>query len=676
MRLRTRLLLVFTAVFGCVLLLGGLAYDALGDLQAQSTRIQHSFAQTENLIKLDAAMTRLLKELSDQLLLGQEEDEEIEESFKKVKALLETLHEVTAAEQSFVESDDLEEAVEDEDEREIIALLESALAEIGHEIRHVHQLSEAGDSTGAMRLLEDVLEPRYDGQFAALLADQISDEDQEIAAAEARMNDLFERAVLKIVGCSTGVLAVLLLVAWTTSRSITGRLFCLSAQAERFGRGQEVTVVAEKGADEISRLIRSFASMVSDRKQAELQLRDAKATAEAANRSKSEFVANMSHEIRTPMTAILGFAEVLLEQARMADEPPEQLEAAETIKRNGEYLLSIINDILDCSKIEAGKMTVELIPISVCKLITETMSLASVPAKAKRLPVEVEYEGPIPETIRSDPTRLRQILLNLLANAIKFTESGGVRLLVRLVADRAAPYMQFDVVDTGAGMKAEQVARLFQPFTQAESSTTRIHGGTGLGLPISKQLAALLGGDVTLVETRPGGGTRFRVTVATGSLDGVKLIDDPQCGTTTTGRGDEQPGERSLDLRGCRVLLAEDGPDNQRLLGHVLGRAGARVETADNGQTATAMALAAQTQGTPYHIILMDMQMPLMDGYQATRLLRQKGYTGPIIALTAHAMATDRQKCLEAGCDDYASKPINRQALIDTILSHTATASA
>jgi PAS domain S-box-containing protein len=397
-------------------------------------------------------------------------------------------------------------------------------------------------------------------------------------------------------------------------------------------------------------------------------LEEAKTLAESANRAKSEFLANMSHEIRTPMTAILGFTDVLLEHGNLENAPAERVDAARTIKSNGEHLLGLINDILDLSKIEAGKMTVELVDCSPCALVAGVASLMQVRAGAKGLPLQIEYRGPIPETIRTDPTRLRQILVNLVANAIKFTEVGAVRLITYLADGAEPPALCFDVVDTGIGMAPEQSARLFQVFAQADGSTTRKYGGTGLGLTISRRLAWILGGDVTLVASQPGVGSHFRATVAAGPLAGVSMIDDPLSATTVCGGvRAEAPEAAPLTLFGSRILLAEDGPDNQRLITHVLKKAGASVTVVENGHEAVDAAMGAQGTGSPFQVILMDMQMPVMDGYEATRCLRAFNYTGPIVALTAHAMAGDRQKCLAVGCDDYAAKPIDRTRLLETI---------
>ncbi len=400
-------------------------------------------------------------------------------------------------------------------------------------------------------------------------------------------------------------------------------------------------------------------------------LEEARAEATQATKAKSNFLANMSHEIRTPMTAILGFSENLREGGLTES---EQLDAIETIHSNGEYLLGLINDILDVSKIEAGKMEMEHISCSVQAILADVASLMKVRSDAKNLALNTEIIGPLPEAIQSDPTRLKQILINIIGNAIKFTDEGGVRLITRFVPGNESnkegsteePHLQFDVVDTGVGLTEVQVGNLFQAFSQADSTMTRKFGGTGLGLTISKKFSEMLGGDLTIVDSQPGCGTRFRATVATGSLVGVKMIDlsidapshepAPLSKTSQTAK--------PLD---CRILLAEDGPDNQRLICFILKKAGAEVRVAENGQIAFDQAMASQSEGKPFDVILMDMQMPVLDGYEATKTLRDKGYRGPIIALTAHAMTGDREKCIACGCDDFATKPIDREELIELI---------
>ena len=409
------------------------------------------------------------------------------------------------------------------------------------------------------------------------------------------------------------------------------------------------------------------------------ELEQSNRRAEAANRTKSEFLANMSHEIRTPMTAILGYADILADSV----ERPEQQEAVQTIKRNSNHLLGLVNDILDLSKIEAGKVQVEHLPVSPFAVLGDVVSLMRVRADARGLPLKLEYFSPIPQIIQTDPTRMRQILVNLVGNAIKFTETGGVTIAVRLVdcagtmhSGSAEPKLQCDVIDTGVGMSPQTLEHLFQPFQQADASTTRKFGGTGLGLAISKRLAKLLGGDVTASST-PGKGSTFTLTIAIGPLEGVALIDQPNEAIAQIAARSKPAAGGQARLEG-RILLAEDGPDNQRMIAFILRKMGAEVHICDNGQKAMEKALATlpgwgqryDDSKVPFDVILMDMQMPVMDGYEATRRLRQQGYTGPILALTAHAMKDDMQKCLDAGCDAYLTKPIEREQFLGTIVRY------
>ena len=312
-----------------------------------------------------------------------------------------------------------------------------------------------------------------------------------------------------------------------------------------------------------------------------------RAEAERANQTKSQFLANMSHEIRTPMTAILGYADMLLEDVdSIGPQAQRWSQQLTTIRNNGKHLLEIINDILDVSKIEAGRMTVENIDCSPAQIIGDVVTLLRHRAEAKGLLLLVKYLTAVPQTIQSDPTRLRQILLNLVGNAIKFTHKGEVRIEVRIV-DQAGeqPHLQLDVIDTGIGMSDEQLGRLFQPFMQADSSTTRKFGGTGLGLTISKRLAQMLDGEIT-VTSQLDRGSVFRVTLPCDSLAGVEMIEGPVDSLPPAA----PPRKAEIKLA-CRILLAEDGPDNQRLISHLLRKAGAVVAVVDNGQDAVDQAL-------------------------------------------------------------------------------------
>ena len=396
------------------------------------------------------------------------------------------------------------------------------------------------------------------------------------------------------------------------------------------------------------------------------ELEQSRQRAESATRSKSEFLANMSHEIRTPMTAIMGFAELLLD----ASTPPaDRRTHVLTIRRNGEHLLTLINDILDLSKVEAGRIELERIEFAPADVLEDVRALMKAKLQEKNLALGIEFETRIPRTMRSDPVRLRQILVNLLGNAIKFTELGGIRVIAGYLPARedCEPRFYVRVTDSGIGMTQTQIGRLFQPFVQADSSTTRRFGGTGLGLTIARRLAQMMGGDI-LVDSHPGRGSTFTVEIALRE-DHAPELYDPRAER----RAELAPGKtdgkdaNATDLRGMRILLAEDGRDNQRLISLVLERVGADVVLAENGRIACDKALEAQRAGQTFDVILMDMQMPELDGWSATGLLRSVHYDGAIVALTANAMDGDHDRCLAAGCDDFASKPIEKSKLLATI---------
>jgi signal transduction histidine kinase/DNA-binding response OmpR family regulator len=404
---------------------------------------------------------------------------------------------------------------------------------------------------------------------------------------------------------------------------------------------------AEAQADELRALARA--------------LDEARQAAQDASRLKSEFLANVSHEIRTPMAAILGYTELL---ADPATPDRKRADAIEIIRRNGDHLIAVINDVLDLSKIEAGKLVVERIPCSPFDVVAEVTSLMRSRAETKGLAFGVAYRTPIPETVTTDPTRLRQILINLIGNAIKFTPSGSVRVELALET-AASPRLVFAVVDTGIGLAPEEQARIFGPFAQADASTTRRFGGTGLGLAISKRLAEMLGGEIAVVSARARGST-FSLAVDPGPLDGVAMAVDRPREPAAAPEAPEEPAARLVG----RILVAEDGPDNRQLIAFHLRAAGASVMLAADGLVACELVSTAALAGTPFDLILMDVQMPGLDGYAATRRLRAGGYRGPIIALTAHVLAADRERCLEAGCDDFATKPIARRALLDLVRRH------
>ncbi len=481
-----------------------------------------------------------------------------------------------------------------------------------------------------------------------------------------RNTKLMMLAYLFLICAISGYVMSIVMFFWPAYRLLFFIMLVLSAVAWRFLwniNDLQVSLQARRLRRELKEAEQSrYEALEKEVQQRTRDLEEARAEAEAASFTKSAFLANMSHEIRTPMTAILGFTDLLREESLR---PDDQTNYLDTIRRNGNHLLSIINDILDLSKIESGKMTIERLDTSVYQIVSDVMSLMRVRAKGKGIKLEAEYAFPIPATVKTDAIRLRQVLVNLVGNAIKFTEEGGVRLVVRYRPEPAV--ISFEVVDTGIGLSQEQIDKLFKPFSQADDSMTRRFGGTGLGLTISKRFAELLGGDITIDSTF-GEGSTFLLTIDPGDMSNVPVLTNMSEAMQTV---KEEP-EVSVDqkeakaLKG-RVLLAEDGPDNQRLISFVLRKAGLEVDIANNGEEAIKAIEACRGSDNPYRLILMDMQMPIMDGYTATRHLREIGETLPIIALTAHTMSGDREKCMEAGCTEFASKPIQKAGLLKMV---------
>ena len=392
------------------------------------------------------------------------------------------------------------------------------------------------------------------------------------------------------------------------------------------------------------------------------ELEQEKERAEASSRSKSMFLANMSHEIRTPLNGILGFTDLLIQLDENID-ADERTEYLASIQTSGKHLLGLINNILDLSKIESGRMDVEPLDCSPHALLSEVVSLMRVHAKEKGLGLDYQWVGPLPKTIKTDPTRFRQMFVNLVGNGLKFTEHGGVRLVAQLgEASDSGQSVRVDVIDTGIGIPKDKQQSIFESFSQADNSVTRKFGGTGLGLAISRRLARALGGDLT-VHSEMGLGSKFTVTVDAGMLDPTEMLSSPPA-DGVAGRTQQQlVSQTNHQVPQARVLLVEDGEINQKLIIALLTQAGVVcVDTADNGEIGVEKALKGR-----YDIILMDMQMPVMDGYAAAAALREQHCNLPIVAMTAHAMKGDREKCIDAGCSDYLTKPIIAEDLMKMI---------
>ncbi|OYZ23711.1 MAG: hypothetical protein B7Y39_03755 [Bdellovibrio sp. 28-41-41] len=392
---------------------------------------------------------------------------------------------------------------------------------------------------------------------------------------------------------------------------------------------------------------------IHDQKILNDQLQDAREVADRANAAKSQFLANMSHEIRTPLGAIMGFASLLKDDGLGSEERDS---FSSVIERNSFQLLRIIDDILDLSKVEAGMMLIEHIEFSLPEMLTDFSSLMGFKAREKGIGFASKAMTSLPSLVTTDPTRLRQILINVVGNAIKFTERGHVEMRICYKDG----FVDFEVEDTGRGISPEQEQNLFQPFTQADTSTTRKFGGTGLGLVLSRTLAEALGGTFELKRSVLGQGSTFMVRIAVAVKSDVKYVN---------GLGFETVPVRSVahvgQLSGLKVLLVEDSPDNQALISIYLGRVGANIDIASDGEQGYAMAIENR-----YDLVLMDVQMPIMDGITTIKKLRAAGYNRTVIALTAHAMKEERKRCLDAGFTDFLSKPIPKDELINMLVRY------
>lgn len=391
--------------------------------------------------------------------------------------------------------------------------------------------------------------------------------------------------------------------------------------------------------------------------------------ADRANNAKSEFLANMSHEIRTPLTTIIGFSEVAMDKDQSTE---ERISALKIIRRSGSHLLNLINNILDFSKIDAGELEIENIAMNPMLIVSEVESIMRIQAEKKSLAFNIQYHFPLPVIIKSDPVRLKQVLLNLCSNAIKFTEKGTVTIRTRY--DEVTRTLTFSVSDTGIGLKPEQLHKVFKPFKQADTSTTRKYGGTGLGLSLSKQLAELLDGQLT-AQSLFGHGTTFEFSIPCGEVQQDNLIrgvvDDEQDNLR-----DQNPkpgrtqGSQTIPLLSGTVLLVEDNEVNQQLITLFLQKMGATISVASNGKEAVDLALDSQ-----FDLVYMDMQMPVMSGIDAVKTLRAAHYSKPIVMLTANATNQDRSCCTDAGCDNFLTKPITRETLYDMTSKYLALAS-
>ncbi len=516
--------------------------------------------------------------------------------------------------------------------------------------------------------------------------------DQRVLFANKRLTQLIAKEASALVGKPVGSLdwmdpdhvgdnddesaKTIAEMPWATAKrtedSVHDRILQLDVDGRRLTFSVNCTPITGQGFlvtfDDIT--------LIEENKVALAQARDA---AQNANEAKSEFLANMSHEIRTPLNAVLGFTDVL--RRGLVSNSDEAVGHLNMIHRSGAHLLELINDILDLSKIEAGHLQVESIDTHVDRVLIDVANTLQVRADENSLDLNVRFQTAIPRTIQCDPTRLRQVITNLVGNAIKFTEEGSVSIIAamrdadpeNLFAEHNDPslvdatsdqVLRVDVVDTGIGMTADQQAKIFQSFVQADSTTTRKFGGTGLGLSISRRLAEAMGGTLNVLS-KPGMGSTFRLEIPLMQSDLQDLVSPTELKECTENRNSDAANSDLTSLPPELVLVVDDGEANRRLIDLVLTRAGATVVTANNGLEAIEC-VANQKPA----LILMDMQMPVLDGYTATRRLRDAGFDKPIVALTGNAMRGDREKCVDAGCDDFMTKPINIDQLLELVSSH------
>ncbi len=404
---------------------------------------------------------------------------------------------------------------------------------------------------------------------------------------------------------------------------------------------------------------------ITERKLMEEKIIQAKNAAEQANMAKSRFLATISHEIRTPLTALIGYSDLLL---RNQLDPDQNLQWIKNLRTNADHLYTLVNDFLDLSKIEAGELKLRYEERDTVELFEEIFTTMQPIAVKNSIHLDIVYSDQIPKFFVTDPLRFRQILFNLISNAVKFTPKGSVKVYVGTTMEAGNCVLKTAVQDTGIGIAETELDTIFEPFTQLDMSDKRTYGGTGLGLDISRRLAVMLGAELS-VSSNSGQGSTFEVRLPIGPIDRLEMIEPHEIETI---RNEKRLLVELADrLHDTKILLVEDNPDNQQILQYFLRESGAQVDIAANGLIGLEKIEAAQQSERPYQLILMDMQMPVMDGFTATKKIRDRGYDLPIIALTAYTMSGDEDRCMESGCNSYLGKPISQNALISTILHHT-----
>lgn len=444
---------------------------------------------------------------------------------------------------------------------------------------------------------------------------------------------------------------------FTVAQCIRGSMTVITGVAVGYlsSKLKDARLKAEAQAEVSGRSESELRKTTIELRQQQRDLQIAKNAAEAANNEKLKFLATMSHELRTPLTSILGFSEILGEE-NLTDE--EKMDLLSRVKRNGDLLTRLIDEILDLSKIDSGKIELEYMDVNLFELMDDVTGVLSLQAQKKGIELRTQLDSSVPSTVKTDPTRLRQILSNLIGNAIKFTAKGWVK--VDLKVDWKKNEIQFLIEDTGEGVDSENAEKIFEPFVQADSSHTRRFGGTGLGLNLSRKIARTLGGDVVLVKSSPHEGSVFYVTIALRKPDA-----DIENHVDSSRSKELMATSKVPQLKGVQILVTDDSEDNRLLVSSFLNIEGADVQVASSGEEAL-----LKSEMTHFDVILMDIQMPGMDGYEVVRRLRGRGYQKSVIALTAYAMKSDMEKSLDSGFDDHIIKPIKKADLVGAILEN------
>ncbi|MEY3162088.1 MAG: Sensory/regulatory protein RpfC [Planctomycetota bacterium] len=452
--------------------------------------------------------------------------------------------------------------------------------------------------------------------------------------------------------------AMITLTVAAMLRTLIGRpLHGLVEHARRIGSGDLGRPVPVEGIDEFGRLSKTMEQMRADLHRSYCELEQQNVELKKVDRLKDQFLANMSHEIRTPLHSVLSCAELLVDSSES-----ERSAYQESLVRNAKHLLALVNQVLDFSKLQGGSFCPEIGTVELSPILHDVVSCMKPQADDKGLQLRLHVRPDVPRAIRTDQLRLREILMNVVGNAIKFTEIGSIVIECGMVESGATPLLEIVVTDTGIGIPVDQQDKLFQPFTQLDATMTRRHGGSGLGLVISRKLAQALGGDVS-IGSAPGSGCKVRITVGVGPV--ADLVRHQPERTPTPAA--QEPAKTTAQPLAGRVLLVDDAADNRKLLSVMLSKAGLEVVTAENGEAACKAVKQSLDAGRPYDLVVMDIQMPVLDGCGAASKLRGDGVETPLVALTAHATEQDRQRCREAGFNDYASKPISRGQLTDLV---------